>query len=221
MNRLKYILIGVFTVLSMMACEDEKEVYYGDFLYDMVTYSGEYDGYSVFTFQSYGDSPLITLYASNVSRPIMPVGQRLLLNYEVVQDMGNNTQVVQVNGLSKVNTDTVLVVKQDVIDTQKMEAVKLKSVWRTGNYLNVRMQLQYTEQPRLMCLATSGELDENSMVNCYQIQDLNGAETYYWLETYFSYYIEPVWSVANSNGIRYYANDLSYPDVKYYDFLKK
>lgn len=221
MNRLKYILIGVFTVLSMMACEDEKEVYYGDFLYDMVTYSGEYDGYSVFTFQSYGDSPLITLYASNVSRPVMPVGQRLLLNYEVVQDMGNNTQVVQVNGLSKVNTDTVLVVKQDVIDTQKMEAVKLKSVWRTGNYLNVRMQLQYTEQPRLMCLATSGELDENSMVNCYQIQDLNGAETYYWLETYFSYYIEPVWSVANSNGIRYYANDLSYPDVKYYDFLKK
>lgn len=218
---LKHIIWSMLLLMTMTACGDDDYVEYGDFSYDMVTYSGENEGRSVFTFQSYNDSPLITLYANNVGKPNMPVGQRLLLNYVVDEDLGNFSQRVTVNGYSKVNTDTVLVLKREIIDTLKMDNMKLKSVWRTGNYLNIRCQLEYTEKPRRMFIATTGETDEEGLVECYQIQDLMGAATYYWLETYFSYYIEPVWSVAESKGIRYNVNDLTYPDVKYYDFLKK
>lgn len=229
MNRLKimkvlrYISMCLCAVVAVMltACSDDEGVVYGDFNYDMVTYSGENEGSSVFTFQTYNDSPLITLLASNVSSPDMPVGQRLLLNYVVKEDLGGNAQLVKVNGYSKVNTDTILVLQQEIVDTLKMDDMKLKSIWRTGNYLNIRCQLQYSEKPRRMFLATTGGIDENGMVKCYQIQDLMGADTYYWLETYFSYYIEPVWSVSDCTALRYYVNDLTYPDVKYYDFLKE
>lgn len=217
----KHIIWCMLITMSMAACSDDETVVYGDFSYDMVTYSGEKDGRSVFTFQSYNDSPLITLYANNVGNPNMPVGQRLLLNYVVDEDLGSFSQSVTVNGYSKVNTDTILVLKQEIIDTLKMEKMKLRSVWRTGNYLNIRCQLEYTEKPRMMFLATTGALDADGLVSCYQIQDLMGATTYYWIETYFSYYIEPVWEAEGCKALRYNVNDVTYPDVKYYDFLKE
>lgn len=217
----RYLIIGAFLLVMMTACGDNDAVEYGDFNYNMVTYSGENDGRAVFTFQTYNDSPLITLYANNVDKPNMPVGQRLLLNYVVDEDLGNFMQRVTVNGYSKVNTDTIFVLKQEIIDTLKMESLKLRSIWRTGNYLNVRCQLEYTEKPRRMFLATTGEPDFDGLVSCYQIQDLMGATAYYWLETYFSYYIEPVWAAKGCKALRYNVNDLTYPDVKYYDFLKE
>lgn len=217
---MKYILVIISAVI-FAACSDEDESFaYGDFSYELVTYSGEGENGSVFTFRSYNDSPLITLNASNVKYPGMPVGQRLLLNYVVDDDLGGNCLAVTVKGLSKVNTDTISVLPQEKIDELKMEDVKLKSVWRTGDYLNIRCQLLYTEKPRQMFLATTGIPDASGRIDCYQIQNLMDAHTYYWIETYFSYYIEPVWSVADCSSVRYHVNDLTYPDVKYYDFLK-
>jgi hypothetical protein len=48
-----------------------------------------------------------------------------------------------------------------------------------------------------------------------------GAPTYYWLETYFSYYIAPVWEKNECKGLVYNVEDETYHDVKYYDFLKE
>ena len=47
-----------------------------------------------------------------------------------------------------------------------------------------------------------------------------GAQTFYWLETYLSYYIAPVWENEEVAGVRYNAVDLSWPEAKYYDFMK-
>lgn len=221
MKRFRYILMCMLTAVVMVACGEDELYEYGDFNYDLVTYSGEDGNRSVFTFQSYNDSPLITLTASNVSNPEMNVGQRLLLNYEVEDDLGNNSQLVTVKGMSKITTDTITVVTQAALDTLKRDDVKLKSVWRTGNYLNVRCQVQYTEKPRRLFLATTGEVGENGMISAYQIQDLMGAQTYYWIETYFSYYIAPVWDEDVCKGLIYNVNDLTYPDVKSYSFVKE
>ena len=80
MKGLKYILVYLLVVIILPSCKEEEEPFnYGDFYYDMVTYVGDNSGKSVFTFQSYNDSPLITLTASNVSKPGMVKGQRLLL----------------------------------------------------------------------------------------------------------------------------------------------
>ena len=221
MKWFRYILMSIIATV-VVACGDDSEGFeYGDFNYDMVTYSGEENDNSIFTFQSYDDSPLIRLIASNIDETELKVGQRLLLNYVVEADLEHNTKLVSVKGMSKVNTDTIVVVKQATLDTLKRDAVKLRSVWRTGNYLNVRCQVKYSEEPRLMCLATTGNVDDNGMIEAYQIQDLLGAPTYYWLETYFSYYIAPVWEKTECKGLVYYVEDETYPDVKYYDFLKE
>lgn len=222
MRIFKYILMCVMATVLVASCDDDSEGFkYGDFNYDMVTYSGEYDSQSVFTFQSYDDSPLITLTASNLSNPEMKVGQRLLLNYIVDKDFGDNHKAITVNGYSKITTDTILILPQEVIDTLKRDKVKLRSVWRTGNYLNVRCDVQYTEKARRLFLASTGEPDESGLVQAYQIQDLMDAPTYYWFGTYFSYYIAPVWENVECKAFRFNIEDLTYPDVKYYDFLKE
>lgn len=204
----------------LVSCDDDEPYVYGDFFYDMVTYTGTEGNNAVFTYQSYNDSPLITLTASNIGEQSFPKGQRLMLNYVVDEDRGNNALLVTVKGMAKVNTDTITIVKSSTVDSLAKEPVKIESVWRTGNYLNVRLQVKYTEEARVMALVSDGSLDENGVINCYQIQDLLGATSYYWLETYFSYYIEPVLGKPECEGVRYYVNDLSYPDVKYYEFLK-
>lgn len=220
MKGVKYILMCWLFMAVLSSCNDDEPYSYGDFSYDMVTYAGENGGNSVFTFQSYNDSPLITLTAANLSRPGLKVGQRLLLNYIVNEDLGGNSKNVEVKGFLKVNTDTVTILPQETIDTLKCNEVKIKSVWRTGNYLNVRCLLEYTEKPRRLFLASTGLPDESGMIQSYQIQDLMGAQTFYWFETYLSYYIEPVWESGAGTGLRYNVVDLTYPDVKYYDFLK-
>lgn len=220
MKGLKYILVYLLVVIILPSCKEEEPFNYGDFYYDMVTYVGDNSGKSVFTFQSYNDSPLITLTASNVSKPGMVKGQRLLLNYIVNEEQGDNNKVVEVKGYSKVTTDTIQVLSQEELGALKCDEVKIKSVWRTGNYLNVRCMVEYTKEPRRLFLASTGLPDENGMIQTYQIQDLMGAQTFYWFETYLSYYIAPVWDDEATTGIRYNVVDLSYPEVKYYDFLK-
>lgn len=220
-SKILYIVVMcVLCVAAMTSCNEEEAFEYGDFCYDMVTYEGDNGERSVFSYQAYDDSPLVTLTASNMNRPGMVKGQRLLLNYIVENDLGDNTKVVEVKGFSKVTTDTIEILPQAELDGFKSDEVKVKSVWRTGNYINVRCMLEYTEKPRRLFLATSGIPGEDGIVPMYQIQDLMGAQTFYWLETYLSYYIAPVWEKEDVAGVRYNAVDLSWPEAKYYDFMK-
>lgn len=220
-KKILHIILCTCVSLIFSSCNDDESIIYGDFFYEMVTYSGTNGNNAIFTFQSYEDSPIITLTADNLGKQSFPTGQRLLLNYVINEDLGNNALNVTVNGMSKVNTDTLLFMTSSRIDTLAKDALKIESVWRTGNYLNLRVQLQYTEGARIMGLVSDGEINENGLISCYQIQDLKGQTPYYWFETYFSYYIDPGIENPNCQGFRYHVNDLSYPDVKYYDFLFK
>lgn len=206
MRRFKYILMCLVTVVTFASCSDDEPYRYGDFMYEMVTYMGSEDGRAVFTYQSYNDSPLFTLTASNMEAANANVGQRMLLNYVVDENLNNYKQIVTVKGMSKVNTDTIVVAKAHSHDTLNMSPLKIESVWRSGNYLNVRCQIQYTEEPRKMYLFTTGEVDADGVMNCYQIQDLMGAQTYYWVETYFSYYIKPAVNSEDCKVLRYNVN---------------
>lgn len=220
MRKLIYILICMLSVAVLSSCKEDESIDYGDFLYDMVTYEGKNGTTPVFTFQSYDDSPLITLNVSNLENPNLKKGQRLLLNYIVEKELGNNEKIVRVNGYSKVHTDTIKILPEHVLDTLICQEMKIASVWRTGNYLNVRCQVEYTQEPRQLFLATTGEVNTRGMVQARQIQNLMGAQTYYWFETYMSYYIAPVWENPECKCLRYNVVDLSYPEAKYYEFLK-
>lgn len=212
----KYVMMSMAMLLAFTSCGDDEDYFrYGDFMYDMVTYMGVEDGCAVFTYQAYNDSPLITLVANNYGESTLKKGQRLLLNYEVAEDFGNNHKVVQVKGVSRVNTDTIQVVKASRLETLKMDEMRIKSVWRTGNYLNVRCEVQYTDRPRYLYLATTGEMDADGVVNCYQIQDLKDGVPYYWLETYISYYIEPAMAVDGCKMLKYNVNNET---AKWYEF---
>lgn len=219
MKMWKYILMSVLALGILSSCSDDEDNFaYGDFLYELVTYMGSQDGRAMFTYQSYNDSPLITLTASNVKEVNAPVGQRMLLNYEVDESLSESNHFITVKGLSKVNTDTIVFVSFDKLETLKKEPVKIASVWRSGNYLNVRCSLQYSEEARVMGLATTGDIDADGVLKCYQIQDTKGAQLYYWTETYFSYYIAPATNLNDCKTLRYYVNDELRPNVKWYDF---
>lgn len=208
MNKFKYILLSLVATMAFVSCNDDEEEYrYGDFFYNMVTYMGNEEGGAVFTYQSYNDSPLITLKANNYTSDAIKVGQRMLLNYEVAEDLGNNHQVVTVKGLSKVHTDTIRVEAQMPTMELKMDTMRVESIWRTGNYLNVRCKVLYSESGRIMYLYTDGTIDANGCLNCYQIQNLMGAKTYYWTETYMSYYIEPALTLNGVKTLIYNVND--------------
>lgn len=214
------LLLGLFIIVVASACSDDKGYDYGDFHYDMVTYLGTDNGAPKFEFQAYDDSPFITLISSKTGTLDMKKGQRILLNYIIDKEESETMKMVTVRGYSKVITDTMRIAATSKLLPAKMDNIKLASIWRTGAYINIRCQVQYSEKPRqLMLIADLGTLN-SSMVETYLIHDLFDATAYYWTPCYLSYYAGPAWNLLTCKTLRVNLNDLVYPSVKYYDFSK-
>jgi hypothetical protein len=214
---------AVAVALTFASCSsDSDNPYFGDFSYDMVTYLGAGDnGGSVFSFQSLDDSPLITLNAPATTLNGINAGQRLLLNYVVNDSVSSTLKTVSVNGYAKAITDSLRIASHQRLLTLAMDSIQLKSIWRSGNYINLNCFVKYTGEVRVVSLVVDESTRNNSVVDCYFVHDMKGATTYFWRRCYCSFYIGSLWKSSSCRTLRVHLNDLSYPSIKYYDFNKE
>ena len=215
MKKVIYILLAVFATLA--ACSKNDAPDYGQFRNDMVTYTGSENGAASFCHINSAHETS-TLVASNGDMKL-EAGKRLLLNYVVQKELSGNKYQVEMRGYTSVVTDTLRATSAQKIDEQKMEHIKLRSIWRTGNFLNLHCEVEYTEKTRMLTFLIDEEKATNEVVDCYLVHDTREAQTYFWRTLYTSVLLDPI--LATAKTLRVHVNDEINPDKKYYEFNLK
>ncbi|MGN1246870.1 MAG: hypothetical protein ACI4UN_09565 [Muribaculaceae bacterium] len=218
MKRLLYITLTI-AILSIAAvsCDSDEPFEYGDFRFDMVTFAGYDAERAVFSLIQRDDSEINLLTTSRCSLDAKD-GQRMLLNYIPAGDVTNGVQPIQAKGYTEAVTDSLRFTSRP--DSVVMDSVRLKSMWRTGNYLNLSTEVKFTEGKRQLYLVMDKATWHTDTVHAFLAHNMMGEQAYFWRKCYASFYIGAVWKLQSCKVLRVHINDVTYPKVKYYDFAK-
>lgn len=211
------IIVAAVLGAIVAGCNSDEPYSYGDFRFDMVTYAGSDDGRAVFELLQRDDSRIMLRTTARCSVGV-DVGQRMMLNYIPADEIADGKQDIVARGYTEAVTDSLRYTAG--IDSVVMDSVRLKSVWRTGNYLNITSELKYTEGARQFYLVMDKASWHADTVRTYLVHNMMDEQAYFWRKCYASFYIGAVWKLKTCKVLRVYMNDVMYPDVKYYDFAK-
>jgi len=212
-------LLPLLAIVS--ACKENEDIdpAYTHYRYDIVTYMGGDNGGATYVYWGRDDSAAVTLRSSQAVDKLKPY-QRVLLRYNYADDNdGASQRQVNVYGISTIVSDSVRYTTKPIDEYNRL-AIKLRSVWRTGEYINLHCQAQYTEHPRHFYMIVDSTTWHNDTVDCYLIHDVHNDTTYYWTEAYASFNMGALWKRESCRAIRFYINDLTWPDTDHRLFIK-
>ncbi len=216
MNWGKYILILVFTAVGLSSCEDNGG-YATDFQYNMVTFISDEDGMR-YEYQGYEDSPVIQLYDTEPIELYETSGERIMLQYEELGTL-DDVQLISTIGYSSIINDVLRESNIGTINMIEISPMKLNSIWRTGNYINLNCQLLYTGVTRQFQLIMDNATTNSEIVELYLIDNIMNATTYYYRKAYASFNIEAIWERSSCKTVRVHIVEDSLGNT-YYDFNK-
>lgn len=210
--------------LVMAACGDGYDPSLdtlGDFRLDVVTCKGMSGGTVAFEYLGRGDSAAVQLQSSLTALPQgVRAGDRVLLRYSFRQPQhdgaGSEPRPISTYRCTRIVTDTVRLAASP--DAQRHRSIKLRSLWRTGPYINLRCEVEHASLHRLALLADRATLGTDTVV-CHLVHDLAGTDTaYYWRDCYGSFFASNITGRHTCRVLRVAVNDEVKPTVKYYDF---
>ena len=220
MTRLRNLTILLtMALLAMASCDKHEDIdrAYTDYRYDIVTYLGQNETGAVFEYLGHGDSTAVSLQ-SQVSVSDIKTNQRVLLRYDFADQKAGNHRDITVYGCNAIISDSLR--QSQTADSLPRHQMKLRSVWRTGPYLNLRCQVEYTGKSRTFMLVADESTLASDTVHCYLVHDLRGERPTFWRDCYASFSIGALWKRPSLKCMRVHLNDLTYPDTEFYDFNK-
>ena len=215
------ILLLLACLPAMFSCDKQEDIdrAYTDYRYDIVTYLGRNDRGAVFEYLGRDDSIAVKLQSNaNVNEDIK-TNHRVLLRYNFVDQVPADSRDIEVYSCNNIFTDS-LRQTQAAPDSLPRQAVKLRSLWRTGEYINLFCQVEYTNKARTLMLVADGKTLENDTVDCYLVHDLRGERGTFWRDCYASFNVGALWKRSYFKCLRIHMNDVTYPNTLYYDFNK-
>ncbi len=185
-------------------------------------------GYSgstaTFEYLGRGDSATIVLRASGLDKPgHLATGQRVLLYYTVTGTPSPGVRDVQARYYTSGNVASdSLRVNTKPVEQYAMHPIKLRSLWRTGGYINLRGQVEYTGHPRQLYLMADGATLDSDTVDVYLVHDLMQGQdsTRFWRNCYGSFYVGEAWYKPSCRVMRVHVRDVVRPQATCYDFAK-
>lgn len=222
MTKLRHLHILLFALLlALISCEKEEDLdrSYTDYRYDIVTYLGQNDKGAVFEYLGHGDSTAIRLQSIVDISNDAKNNQRVMLRYDFNDHAVSASRDITVYGCSAIISDSI---RQSMLapDSLPQHAVKLRSLWRTGVYLNLHCQVEYTGEARSFMLVADGRTLDSDTVDCYLAHDLRGKPGTFWRDCYASFSIGALWKRESCKCLRVHINDVTYPNTEHYDFIK-
>ncbi len=131
----RYIALVALAAAGLCGCSDPTDAPGGDdTMYDIVTYAGMSDAtppVAVFEYQVRDDSPVITLTANCKMPESVTPGRRILLAYR--SGTPGESGPVEVSGVGLIATGNIAPAET----AEPSQGLHLRSIWRTGNYLNL------------------------------------------------------------------------------------
>lgn len=98
----------------------------------------------------------------------MGEGVRVLLQYRPIETLSEHKKQVEIQALSAIHFDTLRIVPHDKIDQLPDDTLYLQSVWKTGDFLNLRYRIDYHSRPHsILLVADEAELSGDTLkVRC-------------------------------------------------------
>lgn len=221
MKHLRYLPILLFTAfMALVSCDKQEDIdpAYTDYRYDIVTYLGENGTGAVFEYLGHGDSSAVTLQ-SRVSVSDVKTRQRVLLRYDFADKATGAERNINVYGCNGIFSDSLRQTSASP-DSLPRQQVKLRSLWRTGEFINLHCQVEYTGKARTLMLVADGKTLTNDTVDCYLVHDLRGERATFWRDCYASFNVGALWHKDSFHCLRVHLNDVTFPEREYYDFTK-
>ena len=216
----------LLAVAALSACQDrgDDDTRIVEWRYDFVTYMGYSGSTATFEYLGRGDSAAIVLRASGLDKPgHLATGQRVLLYYTVTGTPSPGVRDVQARYYTSGNVASdSLRVNTKPVEQYAMHPIKLRSLWRTGGYLNLRGQVAYTGHPRQLYLMADGATLDSDTVDVYLVHDLMQGQdsTRFWRNCYGSFYVGEAWYKPSCRVMRVHVRDVVRPQATCYDFAK-
>ena len=222
MTRWCHIVLMLLACLpAIVSCDKQEDIdrAYTDYRYDIVTYLGRNDRGAVFEYLGRDDSIAVKLQSQTNVNEDIKTNQRVLLRYNFVDQVPADSRDIEVYSCNNIFTDS-LRQTQAPPDSLPQHAVKLRSLWRTGEFINLYCQVEYTNKARTLMLVADGETVERDTVDCYLVHDLRGERGTFWRDCYASFNVGALWKRSYFKCLRIHVNDVTYPNTLYYDFNK-
>ena len=220
MKHLRHLTILLLALLALASCDKQEDIdrAYTDYRYDIVTYLGQNDRGAVFEYLGHGDSAAVSLQ-SQVTIKDVKTHQRVLLRYDFADNRAGNSRDINVYGCGAIISDSLR--KTEVApDSLPQHEVKLRSLWRTGEFINLHCQVEYTGKTRTMMLVADATTLTNDTVHCFLVHDLRGERGTFWRDCYASFNVGALWKKDTFHCLRVHLNDVTFPDTEFYDFIK-
>lgn len=220
------LLALLLAVAALSACHgsDDDDTRIVEWRYDFVTYMGYSGSTATFEYLGRGDSAAIVLRASGLDKPgHLATGQRVLLYYTVTGTPSPGVRDVQARYYTSGNVASdSLRVNTKPVEQYAMHPIKLRSLWRTGGYINLRGQVEYTGHPRQLYLMADGTTLDGDTVDVYLVHDLMQGQdsTRFWRNCYGSFYVGEAWYKPSCRVMRVHVRDVVRPQATCYDFAK-
>lgn len=220
------LLALLLAVAALSACQDrgDDDTRIVEWRYDFVTYMGYSGSTATFEYLGRGDSAAIVLRASGLDKPgHLATGQRVLLYYTVTGTPSPGVRDVQARYYTSGNVASdSLRVNTKPVEQYAMHPFKLRSLWRTGGYINLRGQVEYTGHPRQLYLMADGATLDGDTVDVYLVHDLMQGQdsTRFWRNCYGSFYVGEAWYKPSCRVMRVHVRDVVRPQATCYDFAK-
>lgn len=207
-------------IMALASCEKQEDLSraYTDYRYDIVTYLGQNDRGAVFEYLGHGDSASIKLQ-STVGVKDVKTHHRVLLRYDFADNRTGAERDITVYGCSGIFSDSLRRTPTSP-DSLPQHPIKLRSLWRTGEFINLHCQVEYTGKTRVMMLVADERTLEQDTVECYLVHDLQGQQASFWRDCYASFNVGVLWKRNSFKCLRVHLNDKTYPETGYYDFKK-
>jgi hypothetical protein len=207
--------------VAFASCDKQEDIdrAYTDYRYDIVTYLGENDRGAVFEYLGHGDSSAIRLQSTYAVDEDVKPNHRVLLRYDYANQADGDLRDITVYGCNGIINDSLRMTMASP-DSLTLHQVKLRSLWRTGEFINLHCQVEYTAQARTFMLVADRATLEDDTVHCYLVHDIKGQQTAFWRDCYASFNVGALWKQDAVRCLRVHLVDVTYPDTEYYDFIK-
>lgn len=219
MKHLSILLVAVLVALA--ACDKQEDIdrAYTDYRYDIVTYLGQNERGALFEYLGHGDSASVMLQSNVEVSNDIKTRQRVLLRYDFSDQGTGANRDIYVYSCNAIFSDSLRMTNASP-DSLPRHEVKLRSLWRTGEFINLHCHVEYTTKARTMMLVADGATLANDTVDCYLVHDLRGETGTFWRDCYASFNVGALWKRDTFKCLRVYLNDKTYPQIGQYDFNK-
>ncbi len=211
----------IAALLALSSCDKDEDIdrAYTDYRYDIVTFLGQNATGAVFEYLGHGDSASVRLQSRVALSEEVKANQRVLLRYDFADNTASDHRNINVYSCNGIVSDSLRQTGASP-DSLPMHEVKLRSLWRTGEFINLHCQVEYINTARTFMLVADGQTLSNDTVNCYLVHDLRGERGTFWRDCYASFNVGALWKKPTFKVMRIYLNDKTYPNTEYYDFTK-